>query len=80
MSAAIKKFGYFQMLFYIVIIHIDKKTFVIQKLIHILKTLMSWEKYQRNQEANTVTLLPVKAIPVAEKVLVREKEKNKVQH
>ena len=25
---------------------------------------MSWEKYQRNQEANTVTLLPVEAIPV----------------
>ena len=49
MSAAIKKFGYFRILFYIVIIHIDKKTFVIQKLIHyILKTLMLWEKYQRN--------------------------------
>ena len=48
MSAAIKKFGYFQMLFYILIINIEKKTFVIQKLIHILKTLMSWEKYQRN--------------------------------
>ena len=41
---------------------------------------MLWEKYRRNQEANTVTLLPVKAIPVAEKVFVGEKGRNKMQH
>ena len=41
---------------------------------------MSWEKYQNNLEANTVTFLPTKAIPVAKKVLVGEKGGNKMQH